>query len=68
MPKPIGYLMAGSGLAYIAQGLVLGSEGFSRANSVPQLLAYLLIFAWSIWLFVSAWRTQTAVEAPPGTA
>jgi hypothetical protein len=36
--KTLGYLMALSGLAYIAQGWVLGSEGFSakaRSQSWP---------------------------------
>ena len=64
-PRPIGYLMGLSGCAYIVQGFVLGSEGFSGTNTAPQLLAYLLVFAWSIWLLVIAWRMQKPVEAPP---
>jgi hypothetical protein len=35
IPKPIGYLMGLSGFAYIAQGFVLGSEGFSATNTAP---------------------------------
>jgi CHASE2 domain-containing sensor protein len=55
-----------SGLAYIVQGFVLGSEGFSGTNTVPQLLAYLLVFAWSIWLLIIAWRMKESVEAFAG--
>lgn len=29
LPKPIGYLAGISGLAYIAQGWIVGSEGFA---------------------------------------
>jgi len=56
--RPVGYLVALSGVAYIIQGFVLGSEGFSATNTIPQLLAYVLMFAWSIWLLVVAWRME----------
>jgi hypothetical protein len=64
VPRPIGYLMALSGLAYIAQGFVLGSEGFSATNTAPQLLAYVLVLVWSIWLLIVAWQMKEAVAAP----
>ena len=35
LPRAIGYLMGLSGLAYIVQGWVLGSEGFSEPTSSP---------------------------------
>jgi hypothetical protein len=54
--RPIGYVMGLSGVAYLVQGWILGSTGFSPANTVPQLLAYGLIFAWSLWLVIVAWR------------
>jgi Domain of unknown function (DUF4386) len=57
VPRLIGCLMALSGLLYIVQGVVLGSQGFAEANAAPQLLAYLLILIWSTWLLISAWRT-----------
>jgi hypothetical protein len=65
-PRPIGYLMGLSGFAYLVQGFVLGSEGFSGTNTAPQLLAYLLVLAWSIWLLIIAWRMKESVEAPAG--
>ena len=63
VPRPIGYLMGLSGLAYLAQGWVIGSEGFSANNTVPTLLGIVTIVAWSVWLLVSAWQTR---EIGPG--
>ena len=67
IPRPLGYLMGVSGLAYIVQGWVLGSEGFSAANTVPALLSILLVLAWSIWLVIVAWRMEASVEPPGGS-
>ena len=58
LPRALGYLMGLSGLAYIAQGWVLGSEGFPATNTVAILAGYVLILAWIIWLAVVAWRTK----------
>jgi len=63
--RPIGYLMGLSGLTYLVQGWVLGSEGFSAANTVPTLLGYILVLAWSIWLLIVAWRMKESVQATP---
>ncbi|AXJ08592.1 DUF4386 family protein [Arthrobacter sp. PM3] len=53
--RPIGYLMALSGLAYLAQGWIIGTEGFTPANTIPTLAGIVLILAWSVWLLLSAW-------------
>jgi len=66
IPRPIGYLMGLSGIAYIVQGWIVGSEGFSAANSAPQLLAYALIIVWTIWLLSYVWQMKELVEAPAG--
>jgi hypothetical protein len=63
IPRPIGYLMSLSGVGYIAQGLVIGSEGFSPANAVPTLSAYASIIAWSVWLIVAAVRMRGSDDA-----
>jgi hypothetical protein len=55
-PRPAGYLMGLSGLAYGVQGWVIGTEGFSPTNAAPQLAGYALVVAWSAWLFVAALR------------
>jgi hypothetical protein len=64
--RPIGYLMGLSGLAYLGQGWVLGSEGFSAANSLPTLLGIILVLVWSIWLLIIAWRMKLPVEGFAG--
>jgi hypothetical protein len=66
LPRLIGYLIALTGLAYIVQGFVLGSQGFSENNTLPTLLAYLLLLVWSIWLLVIAWRMKEPVAAANG--
>ena len=62
--RAIGVLMGLSGLAYLAQGWVIGSEGFSATNSLPTLVGIVATLVWSIWLLISAWRMQASVEAP----
>jgi hypothetical protein len=57
---PIGYLMALSGLCYLAQGWIIGSSGFSSANQIPTLLGIGLILVWTVWLLVAALRMKTA--------
>jgi hypothetical protein len=58
--RPIGYLMALSGLCYVAQGWIIGSSGFSSANQIPTLLGIGLILVWTIWLLIAALRMKTA--------
>lgn len=62
-PKVIGYLMGLTGLAYIAQGWVLGYEGFSENNSAPTLVAYVAWLVWSIWLLIISWRMKESGKA-----
>jgi hypothetical protein len=64
LPRTIGYLMGLSGLGYIVQGWVLGSEGFSGTDTFAILGSYVLILAWIIWLVVVAWRTKESSRAP----
>ena len=64
LPRAIGYLMGLSGLGYIVQGWVLGSEGFSGTDTFAILGGYVLILAWIIWLLVVAWRTKESSRAP----
>jgi hypothetical protein len=57
-PRPIAYLMGLTGLAYLVQGWLVGSEGFSQTVSIAIVLAWVLSLAWMIWLVVVAWRMQ----------
>lgn len=52
LPRMLGCLMAISGLAYFAQGWVLGVEGFSQANEIPTIIGILSLISWSIWLLM----------------
>ncbi|MBT2568217.1 DUF4386 family protein [Arthrobacter sp. ISL-85] len=61
--RMIGYLMALSGLAYLAQGWIIGVSGFSAANSLPTLVGIVAIVAWTVWLFFSALRMKEATPA-----
>jgi Domain of unknown function (DUF4386) len=54
--KPIGYLMTLSGFAYLVQGWVVGSEGFSAHNAAPTLLGIVLVLVWTTWFLITAWR------------
>ena len=45
-PKIVPWLMAASGIAYLAQGWVVGTEGFSTANSDLIVAAWALCLAW----------------------
>jgi hypothetical protein len=46
VPRPIAYLMGLSGLTYVVQGWVVGSEGFSGTHTILILLAWILSLAW----------------------
>jgi hypothetical protein len=63
LPRLMGVLIGVTGLAYIVQGWVLGTEGFSANNTAPTLLAYLFWLVWSIWLLILAWRMKVAGTA-----
>jgi hypothetical protein len=56
--RPIAYLTGLSGLAYLVQGWVVGSEGFSGTNDLLIAVAWVISVALMIWLVVFAWRMQ----------
>lgn len=58
VPRPIGYLMSLSGLTYLVQGWVVGSEGFSQTESVLIVAAWVFSLTWMIWLAVVARRIK----------
>jgi hypothetical protein len=64
VPRPIGFLMGLSGLTYLVQGWLVGSEGFSQTVSIAIVLAWVLSLAWMIWLVVVARRMQDAGPHP----
>src|SRR5215204_3997999 len=58
VPRPIGYLVGLSGLTYLAQGWVAGTDGFTRTHDFLIVLAWVLNLAWMIWLAAVARRAQ----------
>jgi hypothetical protein len=64
VPRPIGYLMGLSGLAFFVLGWLVGTRGFT-GTAVPAGAGYLLLFALTIWLLIVAWRRKESVQAAP---
>jgi len=65
VPRPIGYLMGVSGLAFIVLGWLVGTEGFTSANTVPTYVGHGLNDVWMIWLLIIAWWRKESVQAAP---
>jgi hypothetical protein len=66
VPRPIAYLMGLSGVTYLVQGWLAGSEGFSPTHTFAIVLAEVLNLAWMIWLAVVAWRMPDSEAPSPG--
>lgn len=60
VPRSIACLMGLSGLTYLTQGWVAGSEGFSPRHTIAIVAAEVLNVAWMIWLVIIAWRIPHA--------
>ena len=68
LPRALGPVIALSGIAYLAQGWIAGTEGFSSAQSVAIVLGWVFSLFWMIWLTASGWlpghgRTSSAPDA-----
>lgn len=59
----IGYLMALSGLSYLAQGWIIGALGFAAVNSLPTLVGILATVIWTTWLAISTWQIKETPHA-----
>ena len=66
VPRPSAYLMGISGLAYLVQGWVAGTEGFSRTHTIAIVLAEVLDLTWMTWLVLVSRRIQNSEGASPG--
>ena len=58
VPKGIAWLMGASGIAYLAQGWVVGTQGFSVADSNLIVAAWALSLAWMGWLVAATRATS----------
>jgi hypothetical protein len=64
LPRAVPYLVALTGIAYLAQGWVAGSQGFNAAHSILIVVSWVLSVAWMAWLTVSTWRTPHTTAVP----
>jgi hypothetical protein len=62
VPRPIGYLMGLSGLAFIVSGWVIGVQGFADIGAAPSDLAQFFLPVSMIWLLVVAWRRTSSLQ------
>jgi hypothetical protein len=66
VPRPIAYLMGLSGLTYLVQGWVVGSEGFSGTHTTVILVAWALLSrGCSGWLWLPGGCATRTPAAPP---
>ncbi len=66
IPRPIAYLMGLTGLVWLAQGCIVGSEGFSPTMSNTIVLGEVLGVVWMVWLLISAGRRRHSESPLPG--
>jgi hypothetical protein len=63
VPRPVGYLMGVSGLAFILMGWSVGTNGFTTATVIPTNVGYASLFVLTIWLLIVARRRPAQVVA-----
>lgn len=66
IPRPLAYLIGLSALAYVVQGWLVGSEGFSPAHSAAIVLAWILSLTWMVWLLIVVRRRHDSEPADDG--
>ncbi len=64
IPRLIAYLMGLSGLTYLVQGWVVGSQGFSHTHDHLIVLAWVLTVGWMTWLVVLVRRMEPSERRP----
>lgn len=62
--QPIAYVMGLSGVTYLMQGWLAGSEGFSPTHTFAIIAAEVLNLAWMISLLVVARRMHQSLRGP----
>jgi hypothetical protein len=66
MPRPAGWFMFGAGLAYVAQGWVAGTDGFTPAQSIGIVAGWALGLAAAGWLVVAAVKRSSRLVSRDG--
>jgi hypothetical protein len=65
MPRLLASLIVLSGVSYLAQGWIAGSEGFSATQSIAIVAGWALTLAWASWLAVYRPRPRGQDVAQP---
>jgi hypothetical protein len=65
VPRPIGFLMGVSGLAFLVVGWVVGTTGYTSATTLPTGVGYGLLLISMIWLYFVAWLGKEPIQAAP---
>ncbi len=64
--RPIGYVMALSGIASFVVGWQTGVEGFAPSTETSMSLWAALLLVWIVWLLVVAWRMRESFPRASG--
>jgi hypothetical protein len=64
IPRAVPALVALTGIAYLAQGWIAGSQGFNTSRSVLIVAAWVLGVIWMAWLTLTTWRTRHPATSP----
>jgi hypothetical protein len=62
LPRPLGYLFAVGGIAYLMVGWILGVAGFAPAGSIPTQVAQTSQLVWAGYLLFVAWRAPRSMS------
>ncbi len=65
VPRSIGYLMALSGISFIILSWLVGTRGFTPADTLPTQAGYTLLFALTIWLLILTFFRQATILQNP---
>lgn len=64
--RPIGYVMALSGIASFVVAWLTGAEGFTPSNENSLSVWGVLLLVWIVWLLIVAWRMRKPIPAASG--
>jgi hypothetical protein len=69
VPRPVGYLLAVSGLGFMIVGWLVATHGFTSSNTLPISVGYGVLFISMTWALIHSWRVekQTALKPPDPT-
>lgn len=65
VPRPIGYLLALSGVSYLVVGWINGVAGFAPEVAIPTYVEEFSLLIWIVWLLITAWRMPESGQIAP---